>query len=44
MHFDREAESLDGVLRRAIADVQAEGWQVREISVEANCVLPLPSG
>ena len=43
IHFDREAETLDDALRSAAADVQAEGWQVQEISVEPNCVLPLPS-
>ena len=41
IHFDREASSLDEALRSALADLQAEGWQVREISVEPNCVLPL---
>ncbi len=44
IHFDREADTLDEALRSAVADVQAEGWQVREISVEPDCVLPLPSG
>ncbi|HUS40343.1 MAG: hypothetical protein WBF93_03050 [Pirellulales bacterium] len=41
IHFDREAKSLDDALRSAVGDVQAEGWQVREISVEPDCVLPL---
>ena len=41
IHFDREADSLDDALRSALADLQAEGWQVREISVEPGCVLPL---
>lgn len=41
VHFDREAQSLDEALRSAVADLQAQGWQVREISVEPDCVLPL---
>ena len=43
VHFDREAESLDDALASAVADLQAEGWQVREISVEPDCVIPLAS-
>lgn len=41
IHFDREADSLDQVLRGVIADLHTEGWQVREISVEPDCLLPL---
>ncbi len=41
VHFDREAGSLDDALRSAIADIQAQGWQVRDISVEPDCVMPL---
>jgi len=40
VHFDREADTLDEALRSAIADVQAQGWQVRDISVEPDCVMP----
>jgi hypothetical protein len=38
---DREAKSLDDALRSAIADIQAQGWRVRDISVEPDCVMPL---
>jgi hypothetical protein len=41
VHFDREAESLDDALRSAIADIQKQGWQVHDISVEPDCVMPL---
>lgn len=41
IHFDREADSLDEALRSALADIQTEGWQIREISVEPDCLLPL---
>lgn len=41
VHFDREASSLDEALRSAIADIQAQGWQVRDISVEPDCVMPV---
>lgn len=40
VHFDREAGTLDEALRSAIADVQAQGWQVCDISVEPGCVMP----
>lgn len=43
IHFDREAETLEEALRSAATDLQAEGWHVREISVEPSCVLPLPA-
>ena len=41
VYFDREAKSLDDALRSAIADIQAQGWQVRNISVEPSCMIPL---
>ncbi|QEG33308.1 hypothetical protein [Bythopirellula goksoeyrii] len=49
IHFDREADSLDDALRRddalrsAVAEVQGEGWQVREITVEPDCLAPMTS-
>ena len=43
IHFDREATSLDDALRQAVADVQAEGWRVEEISVEPECLQSLPT-
>ena len=44
IHLDREAKSLDEALRSAILNIQAEGWQAREISVEPDCVLPMSTG
>jgi len=44
IHFDREAPSLDDALRSAIIDVRGQGWQVREITVEPDCMLPVASG
>jgi hypothetical protein len=41
IHFDREADSLDEALHRAITQLLREGWQVREIAVEPECVLPM---
>ncbi len=41
IHFDREADSLDDALHSAIADLLSEGWHVRKISVEPDCVRPL---
>jgi hypothetical protein len=41
IHFDREADSLDNALQSAISQLLFEGWQVREISVEPDCILPL---
>jgi len=41
VHFDREARSLDDALRSAIGDILAQGWRVRDISVEPDCVVPL---
>ena len=41
IHFDREADSLDEALRSAVADVQDAGWQVCEITVQPDCLLPL---
>ena len=41
IHFDREADSLDDALRRAVAEVQREGWEICEITVEPGCLLPL---
>lgn len=40
VHFDREADSLDEALRTAIVDLQSQGWQVRDISVEPDCIMP----
>jgi len=44
IHFDREAQSLDDALRSAMANVQGQGWQVREIAVEPDCMLPVARG
>jgi hypothetical protein len=41
IHFDREAESLDAALRSAVADVQDAGWQVCEITIQPDCLLPV---
>ncbi|MFO7904705.1 MAG: hypothetical protein ACQESR_07765 [Planctomycetota bacterium] len=41
VHFDREASSLDDALRSALADIQAQGWQVLDITVDPACLLPL---
>ena len=43
IHFDREADSLDEALRSAVADVQDAGWQVCEITVQPDCLSPLPT-
>ena len=44
IHFDREADSLDDALRQAIAEVQGEGWQIGEITVEPGCLAPASAG
>jgi len=41
IHFDREADSLDDALHSAIKDLLSEGWRVRKISVEPDCIRPL---
>ena len=41
VHFDRDAETLDEALRQAVADVQQQGWTVREITVEPHCLTPI---
>ena len=41
IHFDREAESLDGALHQAISEVLTQGWRVREISVEPDCLVSM---
>ena len=41
VHFDREANSLDEALHSAILQLLGQGWQVRDISVDPECMLPL---
>jgi len=43
IHFDREADTLDDALRGAVANVRSAGWQVCEISVQPDCLSPLPT-
>ena len=43
IHFDREADSLDEALRSAVADIQDAGWRVSQITIQPDCLLPLPT-
>ena len=36
--FHREAATLDGAMRSAVADVQSFGYKVKHIEVEPECV------
>ena len=38
MDFDRQADSLDKALRGAIADVNAAGFRVTRIEIEADAL------
>jgi hypothetical protein len=40
MDFDREAASLDDAVRSAIADVNAAGFRVARIEIEAASLAP----
>ena len=36
--FHRDAESLDDAIRAAVSDVQTQGYKVKHIEVEPECV------
>lgn len=40
LHFDRRAKSLDEAVRSAIADVNAAGFRVRRVEIEADSLTP----
>ena len=40
MDFDRQANSLDEAVRRAIADINAAGFRVARVEIEADCLAP----
>ncbi len=40
MDFDRQANSLDEAIRGAIADVNAAGFRVARIEIEADSLAP----
>lgn len=40
MDFDREADSLDEALRTAIADVNAAGFRVARVEIQADNLTP----
>lgn len=43
MEFDRQASSLDDSIRSAIADVNAAGFRVRRVEIEADSLAPQPA-
>lgn len=40
MDFDREADSLDEAVRSAIGDVNAAGFRVTRVEIEADTLTP----
>ena len=40
MDFDRQANSLDEAVRSAIADINAAGFHVARIEIEADSLVP----
>ena len=43
MDFDRQASSLDEAVRSAIADINAAGFRVARIEIEADTLAPQQS-
>jgi hypothetical protein len=41
VHFDREAASLEEAIRSAVAQVQAAGFQVAKVELDANAAVSL---